>query len=156
MVFSFIITRSLASTSLALTSNCSYTKFLVDKDGVARKRYKPSFNPADFEAGACAGAGVLYMSAPARPTHVTMSAVVQQFSAVVVQGLQSADAAPTLHTSVSCAHSLAGPPAPITLPPNTPFAPSSAADVRLLLAGKEPLPAECIAHPGRKVCKVDV
>lgn len=57
----------------------NYTKFLVDKDGVARKRYKPSFNPADFEA-----------------------------------------------------------------------------DVRLLLAGKEPLPAECIAHPGRKVCKVDV
>ncbi|KAL6752905.1 thioredoxin-like protein [Haematococcus lacustris] len=29
------------------------------------------------------------------------------------------------------------------------------ADVRLLLAGKGPLPAECIMHPGRKVCNVD-
>ncbi len=28
-------------------------------------------------------------------------------------------------------------------------------DVRLLLAGKDPLPAECIMHPGRKVCNVD-
>lgn len=30
---------------------CSYTKFLVDRNGVARKRYKPSFDPADFEGG---------------------------------------------------------------------------------------------------------
>jgi glutathione peroxidase len=28
-------------------------------------------------------------------------------------------------------------------------------DVRLVLAGRAPLPAECIAHPGRKVCNVD-
>lgn len=28
-------------------------------------------------------------------------------------------------------------------------------DVRLLLAGKEPTPEECILHPGRKVCNVD-
>ncbi|KAI7836894.1 hypothetical protein COHA_009226 [Chlorella ohadii] len=56
----------------------NYTKFLVDQNGVARKRYKPTFNPADFDG-----------------------------------------------------------------------------DVARLLAGKEPLPAECIAHPGRKVCKVD-
>eukprot|EP00889_Picochlorum_renovo_P004358 jgi/Picre1/31388/NNA_006740.t1 len=28
-------------------------------------------------------------------------------------------------------------------------------DVRLLLAGKDPLPAECAMHPGRIVCKVD-
>jgi hypothetical protein len=28
--------------------------------------------------------------------------------------------------------------------------------VRLLLAGKDPLPGECIMHPGRKVCKVNV
>ncbi len=27
--------------------------------------------------------------------------------------------------------------------------------VRLVLAGKEPLPAECVMHPGRKVCKVE-
>jgi glutathione peroxidase len=51
----------------------------VDRDGVARKRFKPAFDPLDFEA-----------------------------------------------------------------------------DVRLLLAGREPLPAECIMHPGRKVCKVDL
>ncbi len=57
----------------------SYTKFLVDRDGVARKRFKPSFDPLDFEA-----------------------------------------------------------------------------DVRLLLAGRDPQPPECIAHPGRKVCKVDL
>lgn len=57
----------------------NYTKFLVDRDGVARKRFKPSFDPLDFEA-----------------------------------------------------------------------------DVRLLLAGREPQPPECIAHPGRKVCKVDL
>lgn len=25
----------------------------------------------------------------------------------------------------------------------------------IMQAGKEPLPAECIAHPGRKVCNVD-
>lgn len=55
----------------------NYTKFLVDKDGVARRRYGPSFDPADFEA-----------------------------------------------------------------------------DIRLLLAGKEPLPPECILHPGRSACKV--
>ena len=61
------------------TCTCSYTKFLVDRDGVARKRFKPGFDPLDFEA-----------------------------------------------------------------------------DVRLLLAGREPLPAECIMHPGRKVCKVDL
>lgn len=29
-------------------------------------------------------------------------------------------------------------------------------DVRLVLAGKAPLPTECILHPGRKVCQVDV
>jgi len=29
-------------------------------------------------------------------------------------------------------------------------------DVRLLLAGKPPLPEECILHPGRRVCKVDL
>ncbi len=28
-------------------------------------------------------------------------------------------------------------------------------DVRLLLAGKPPTPAECATHPGRKVCNVD-
>lgn len=28
-------------------------------------------------------------------------------------------------------------------------------DVRLLLAGKPPLPEECIMHPGRKVCNVE-
>jgi hypothetical protein len=27
--------------------------------------------------------------------------------------------------------------------------------VRLVLAGKAPLPPECIMHPGRKVCKVE-
>jgi hypothetical protein len=27
--------------------------------------------------------------------------------------------------------------------------------VRLLLAGKDGLPAECRRHPGRKACKVD-
>ncbi|PSC67567.1 hypothetical protein C2E20_8780 [Micractinium conductrix] len=56
----------------------NYTKFLVGRDGVALKRFKPGFDPLEFEG-----------------------------------------------------------------------------DVRLLLAGKDPLPAECIAHPGRKVCKVD-
>ena len=42
--------------------------------------------------------------------------------------------------------------------PQPPLAASTlpTADVRLLLAGKDVLPAECIAHPGRKVCKVDV
>lgn len=29
----------------------SYTKFLVDRNGVACKRFKPGFNPLDFEAG---------------------------------------------------------------------------------------------------------
>lgn len=29
----------------------SYTKFLVDRDGVARKRFKPAFDPLEFEAG---------------------------------------------------------------------------------------------------------
>ena len=29
-------------------------QFLVDRDGVARKRFKPGFDPRDFEAGACA------------------------------------------------------------------------------------------------------
>lgn len=56
----------------------NYTKFLVDRSGVALKRYKPAFDPLEFEA-----------------------------------------------------------------------------DIRLLLAGKEPLPAECIMHPGRIVCKVE-
>ena len=45
-------------------------------------------------------------------------------------------------------------PQPTRLPLPPPHHPP--ADVRLLLAGKEPQPAECIAHPGRKVCKVDV
>lgn len=53
----------------------SYTKFLVDRDGVPRKRFKPGFDPLEFEA-----------------------------------------------------------------------------DVRLLLAGRAPLPAECATKPGRKVC----
>lgn len=57
----------------------NYTKFLVGRDGTARKRFKPGFDPSDFEA-----------------------------------------------------------------------------DVRLLLAGRDPQPPECIAHPGRKVCKVDL
>ncbi|GIL80276.1 hypothetical protein Vretimale_17451 [Volvox reticuliferus] len=30
------------------------------------------------------------------------------------------------------------------------------ADVRLVLAGRPPQPAECVLHPGRKVCKVDL
>jgi len=29
------------------------------------------------------------------------------------------------------------------------------ADVRLVLAGKPPLPGECAMHPGRKVCNVE-
>lgn len=28
-------------------------------------------------------------------------------------------------------------------------------DVRLLLAGQDPTPDECLLHPGRKVCNVD-
>lgn len=56
----------------------NYTKFLVDARGVPVKRFKPAFDPRDFEG-----------------------------------------------------------------------------DVRLLLAGKEVLPAECIAHPGRKACNVE-
>lgn len=55
----------------------NYTKFLVDRNGRPVKRYKPAFDPAEFED-----------------------------------------------------------------------------DVRLVLAGKEPLPPECFAHPGRKVCKL--
>lgn len=53
-------------------------KFLVGRDGVALRRYKPGFDPLQFES-----------------------------------------------------------------------------DVRLALAGKPPLPSECFAHPGRKVCKVE-
>lgn len=60
----------------AITWN--YEKFLCDRRGVPVKRFKPAFDPVDFEG-----------------------------------------------------------------------------DVRLLLAGQPPLPAECIAHPGRKVCNVD-
>lgn len=56
----------------------NYVKFLVDRSGHAVKRYKPSFDPLDFEK-----------------------------------------------------------------------------DVKLLLAGKKVLPAECITHPGRKVCNAD-
>lgn len=56
----------------------NYVKFIVDRDGQAVKRYKPGFDPLEFEG-----------------------------------------------------------------------------DIRLLLAGKPPLPAECVTHPGRKVCKVD-
>lgn len=59
--------------------HCSYTKFLVGRDGVPVKRFNPAFDPAAFEA-----------------------------------------------------------------------------DVRLLLAGRDPQPPECIMHPGRKVCKVDL
>ena len=55
----------------------NYTKFLVGRDGVAVKRFKPAFDPLDFEP-----------------------------------------------------------------------------DVRQTLAGRPVLPPECIAHPGRKVCKV--
>lgn len=29
-------------------------------------------------------------------------------------------------------------------------------DVRLVLAGKAPVPGECLMHPGRKVCKVEL
>lgn len=60
----------------AITWN--YEKFLCDRRGIPVKRYKPAFDPIDFEG-----------------------------------------------------------------------------DVKLLLAGRPPLPAECIAHPGRKVCNVD-
>lgn len=56
----------------------NYVKFLVDRQGHAVKRFKPAFDPAEFEG-----------------------------------------------------------------------------DVRLLLAGKPPTPAECATHPGRKVCNVD-
>eukprot|EP00884_Botryococcus_braunii_P008151 jgi/Botrbrau1/17337/Bobra.0015s0083.1 len=57
----------------------NYVKFLVDRRGVPVKRFKPAFDPLDFES-----------------------------------------------------------------------------DVRLLLAGQPVLPAECILHPGRKVCKVNL
>lgn len=56
----------------------NYVKFLIDRQGVPAKRFKPGFDPMEFEG-----------------------------------------------------------------------------DVKMLLAGKSPLPAECIAHPGRKVCNVD-
>lgn len=56
----------------------NYVKFMINKDGIPVKRFKPAFDPLDFEG-----------------------------------------------------------------------------DVRMLLAGRDPLPAECIAHPGRKVCNVD-
>lgn len=56
----------------------NYTKFLVSRKGIPVKRFKPAFDPLEFEG-----------------------------------------------------------------------------DVRLLLAGKDPLPAECITHPGRKVCNLD-
>lgn len=56
----------------------NYVKFLVGRDGRPLQRYKPAFDPLDFEG-----------------------------------------------------------------------------DVRLALAGKPPLPAECVMHPGRKVCKVE-
>ena len=55
----------------------NYTKFIVDREGIPRKRYGPAFDPLQFED-----------------------------------------------------------------------------DVRLILAGKDPLPSECLLHPGRKVCKV--
>lgn len=56
----------------------NYTKFLVDRNGQAVKRFKPGFDPLEFQD-----------------------------------------------------------------------------DVRLVLAGKAPLAAECIMHPGRKGCKVE-
>lgn len=30
----------------------SYTKFLIGRDGVAKKRFKPGFDPLEFESGA--------------------------------------------------------------------------------------------------------
>lgn len=60
----------------AITWN--YTQFLVGRDGVACKRWRPGFDPLEFEG-----------------------------------------------------------------------------DVRLVLAGRPPLPGECIMHPGRSACKVD-
>ena len=56
----------------------NYVKFLIDKNGKPVKRFKPAFDPKEFEG-----------------------------------------------------------------------------DIRLLLAGKGPLPQECITHPGRKVCNVE-
>ena len=56
----------------------NYVKFLIDRRGVPVKRFKPAFDPLEFEG-----------------------------------------------------------------------------DVRLLLAGKDVLPGECITHPGRKVCNVE-
>jgi glutathione peroxidase len=56
----------------------NYTKFVINRQGNAAKRFKPAFDPVQFEG-----------------------------------------------------------------------------DIRLLLANKDVLPAECIAHPGRKVCNVD-
>lgn len=56
----------------------NYVKFMVDRNGQPVKRFKPGFDPLDFEN-----------------------------------------------------------------------------DLRLVLAGKGPLPNECILHPGRKVCKVE-
>jgi glutathione peroxidase len=38
---------------------------------------------------------------------------------------------------------------------NSPFNPADAEnDLHLVLAGRPPLPEECVMHPGRKVCKV--
>lgn len=45
------------------------------------------------------------------------------------------------------------PPSPSPCPaPSLPLI--NETDIKLLLAGREPLPAECIMHPGRKVCKL--
>ena len=47
------------------TTTCSYVKFLVDRDGVPRKRFSPAFDPLGFESGeAATGLLCLYPSPP--------------------------------------------------------------------------------------------
>ncbi len=130
----------------------SYTKFLVDQNGVARKRYKPTFNPADFDGGALLGMGSPCSNH--QPAAVDMRAVhrrtarsssVRESSAC---GGASCSAGRRAHRHVYSAEPTSDLFVLRVLPP-------ALADVARLLAGKEPLPAECIAHPGRKVCKVD-
>ena len=108
----------------------NYVKFLVDRKGVPVKRFNPTYDPLQFEGDVSARCH----TSCAIPVHA------------------SGKSAPIIMTRI---HARAAVDA-LVVEHEVLLRKVSVPQVRMLLAGKGPLPAECAAHPGRKVCKVEL
>lgn len=133
----------------------NYTKFLIGRDGAPLARYKPGFDPLEFEGdGAAAGGAFVVVNARGGGGGRGAGACALAVGRAVVWGSRVSACAmrPSSSAALLARTLLSFSFRSCTIHTTHP-APTTT--VRLALAGLPPRRGECLMHPGRAGCSVD-